>query len=142
MNRIEFRPMQLLSFTEEDQPSITLDQGMWTLVANRDGEQIMITAPDNRKSLYNAQPVSQARQVKKKKARKMDLVPRGENHPKAKLTESDVREIRSLFNDPGYRSEFNCDHQVLMDLSKVYGIHYTTVYKIVNNVSWRHLTND
>jgi hypothetical protein len=142
MNRIEFRPIQLLSFTEADQPNITLEQGVWTLVANRNGEQIMITAPDNRKSLYKAQPVSHARQVKKKKTRKTDLISRGENHPKAKLTESDVRELRNLFNDPDYRREFDSDHQVLMDLSKVYGIHHTTVYKIVNNMSWRHLAND
>lgn len=140
MNRIEFSSIQLLSLTESDNPTITLDQGMWTLVANRNGEQIMITAPDVRNQLPKTQPVSYQRRVKKNR-RKVDLIPRGEDHPKAKLTEEDVREIRNLFVDPDYRREFDNDHQVLIDLAKVYRIHYTTVYKIVNNQSWKHIIN-
>lgn len=140
MNHISFQPVQLLNFTEADQPCISLDQGVWTLVATRNGEQIMITAPDNRHQLQQVAP----RPVKQRVKRRGQIntwAPKGEEHPKAKLSEADVMEMRELFNDKNYRAEFQSDHKVLMDFAKIYNIHYTTAYKIVHGQSWKHLNN-
>lgn len=142
VNHITFQAVQLLNFTEADRPSITLNQGVWTLVANRNGEQIMITAPDTRQHLRSAAPAPVERRVKKRSGRIVNWAPKGEAHPKAKLTEGDVREMRELFKDDSFREEFQSDHGVLMELAKIYNIHYSTVYKIVNGQSWKHLNDD
>lgn len=142
VNHIAFQAVQLLNFTEADQPYISLDQGIWTLVANRNGEQIMITAPDTRQQLENVAPTPVKRRVKRRRGRIVDWAPKGEEHPKAKLTEGDVREMRELFKDNSFRQEFDSDHKVLMEFAKIYNIHYTTAYKIVHGQSWKHLNND
>lgn len=140
VNHITFQSVQLLNFTAEDQPSITLSQGTWTLVANRNGEQIMITAPDTRRQLQMVQPTPAKRHIKRR-GRMVDWAPKGEDHPKAKLSEADVIEMRELFKDVSYRKEFESDHQILMDFAKIYSIHYSTAYKIVHGQSWKHLNN-
>jgi len=65
----------------------------------------------------------------------------GEAHAKAKLTEQDVREMRELFNDKGYRSTFKSSYEMYLDLAKTYKVHYTTAYKIINGQSWKHVAN-
>ena len=140
MDHITFQSVQLLNFTAADDPHISLNQGTWTLVAHRNGERIMITAPDTRCQVQKLFPTPSKRQVRRK-GRIVDWAPKGEEHPKAKLTEADVLEMRELFKDKSYRKEFDCDHQILMDFSKIYNIHYTTAYKIVHGQSWKHLNN-
>jgi len=140
VNHIAFQAVQLLNFTEADQPCVTVDQGIWTLVANRNGEQIMITAPDMRQRMSPIQPVLVKRQGRKQ-PRSFNQILKGEEHPKAKLTAQDVTEMRELFKDKSYRSEFGSEHKVLMEFAKIYNIHYTTAYKIVRGQSWKHLTD-
>jgi hypothetical protein len=53
----------------------------------------------------------------------------GENHPKAKLTEDDVREIRILLGFAFTQRE----------LGKMYGVHQTTINAIKFNAIWRHI---
>lgn len=55
--------------------------------------------------------------------------PRGENHPGAKLTWSDVREIRA-FADSGVA------RQALAD---AYGVRLTAIARIVNHTTWKDL---
>jgi len=140
VNHITFQSVQTLHFTAADEPSVTLHQGTWTLVANRNGEQIVITAPDTRRQVALGLPAPVKRRVKHKR-RPVDWAPKGEDHPKAKLTESDVLEMRELFNDKSYRKDFESDHQILMYFAKIYNVHYTTAYKIVHGQSWKHLNN-
>ncbi len=140
VNHITFQSVQTLHFTAADQPSVTLNQGTWTLVANRNGEQIMITAPDTRRQVAVVPPAPAKRRIKRR-SRLVNWTPKGEDHPKAKLSETDVLEMRELFNDKSYRKDFESDHQILMDFAKIYNVHYTTAYKIVHGQSWKHLNN-
>ncbi len=100
----------------------------------------MITAPDTRRQMALSQPAPAKRRIKHK-SRLVNWTPKGEDHPKAKLSETDVLEMRELFNDKSYRKDFGSDHQILMDFSKIYNIHYSTAYKIVHGQSWKHLNN-
>lgn len=54
---------------------------------------------------------------------------KGMHNPKAKLTNSDVRQLRLLAAD-------GID---IKELSSVFEIHKETVRKIVNRVTWKHL---
>lgn len=56
--------------------------------------------------------------------------PRGEKHPNAKLTSEQVREMRSLNWERGIC--INC-------LSKIFGVNYRTVWKVVNMVTWKNV---
>jgi hypothetical protein len=53
----------------------------------------------------------------------------GEAHPKSKLTEDDVREIRRTYR-PGLGGE----------LMRRFGISQPTLWNVVNGKSWRHVT--
>jgi hypothetical protein len=55
-------------------------------------------------------------------------IPRGERLPQAKLTEADVRAIRSLAGTMDQR-----------EIAAKYGVHFTAVWKIINRQSWRHV---
>lgn len=49
---------------------------------------------------------------------------KGSNHYKAKLTEKDVKMIRR-------------SHRNGMELAKMFGLHHSTVYAIINHTSWK-----
>jgi len=57
---------------------------------------------------------------------------RGENNPKAKVTEAQVREIRRRIDGGEARKEIASD----------YGVRYQTVWDIGARVSWRHVTEE
>ena len=61
--------------------------------------------------------------------------PFGERNPKAKLTEKDVLEIRSLHRDI---KEGRLDMKV-KDLADRYGIHHATLCGISKRKSWKHV---
>ncbi len=98
----------------------------------------MITAPDTRAQMNSVAPAPVRRRLKKH-GRIVDWALKGEEHPKAKLTDGDVLEMRELFKDRAFREEFKSDHKILTEFAKIYNIHYTTAYKIVNGHSWKHL---
>ena len=56
--------------------------------------------------------------------------PRGERHPKAKLTEHDVREIRTLYATGDWT------HRMLADR---FGVHKASVGHILTRRRWRHV---
>jgi len=55
--------------------------------------------------------------------------PRGVNHPKAKLTEEQVREIRIL----------SANGKTQRHLAKVYGVGKNAIQCIIENKTWRHV---
>lgn len=64
--------------------------------------------------------------------RKMADARRGEKSPTAKLTEADVREIRSLFDQmPRYGAA--------RELSAKFGVSPQMISLIVNRKSWKHV---
>lgn len=145
MGPIEFRAIQLLAFTEEDKPAIVRGQGVWTLLAQRNGERIMITAPDlettdSAAHLSNLQPGPVTRTIRRQ-SRPYAKVPKGELHPKSKLSEKDVVEMRSIFKEGMQSNEYGSEHKLLLAIAEAFKVHYTTVYKIVRGQSWKHVKN-
>jgi hypothetical protein len=141
----QFKAVQLLQLGEADNPTIRLEDGTLTITADRDGDQILITTPVPSTSSLSSQlqkpkAVQIAPKIVRKKPRYRNTnVPKGEAHSKAKLTEQDVREMRSLFGDSEYRKGFGSIYGICEEIGKVYGVHVTTVYKIVHGQSWRHV---
>lgn len=59
-----------------------------------------------------------------------EKMPRGERNGKAKLRESDIREIRNLYAEGGVKYP---------DLAKVFGVTNTTIMNIVRRKFWKHI---
>ncbi len=55
---------------------------------------------------------------------------RGVDHPKAKLSEEDVKTVRALALG---------GHKTRVELARQYGLGYTYLCKLVNGSNWRHL---
>jgi hypothetical protein len=152
MNSFQFQAGQVLNLSAEDHPTCRIEGHQLTLTATRNGEQIIITAPISNSSevvKLTQQPKAvkmptPARPQLRKSTHRRTVnrdYPRGEQHPKAKLTEQDIKEMRELFADPDYINTFRSTYEAYIDLAKTYKIHYTTVYKIVNGQSWKHVAN-
>jgi hypothetical protein len=56
--------------------------------------------------------------------------PKGEDNPQSMLTEMDVRKIRVWYEEERYTQE---------QLAKLFGIHQTTVSKIIRRTKWKHV---
>jgi hypothetical protein len=152
MNSFQFQAVQVLSLSAEDHPTFRIEGHQLTITATRNGEQIIITAPIANSSevlKLTQQPKAvkmpaparpQLRKSTHRHAVNRDYL-RGEQHPKAKLTEKDIKGMRELFADPDYMNTFRSTYEAYLDLAKTYKIHYTTVYKIVNGQSWKHVAN-
>lgn len=56
---------------------------------------------------------------------------RGQLHPSAKLTDSQVIEIRKLWN---------MGHRNIRVIAQNNGVSYSNVKKIINNKTWTHLS--
>jgi predicted DNA-binding protein (UPF0251 family) len=54
---------------------------------------------------------------------------RGERHPRAKLTEHEVRAMRA----------YDLDQHSLRQIGANHGVHWTTVRSVVNNETWKHV---
>lgn len=64
-----------------------------------------------------------------------DKTARGERHWRAKLTETQVREIFSIFNpkDPKFTAA---------SLAKKYGVHRDSIHNILNKKTWKHINTE
>lgn len=146
MSPFNFQAIQTLAIVKEDNPHVDVRDGQLILTAERNNERIMITAP-----LASVMPTAVKSTVKAparspRNAQKGKSLPAsdrrvGEKNPLAKLTEEDVREIRALATDSDYQKEFSSMHEMFHAIGKVYGVHFTTAYNIVNRRSWKHVGN-
>ncbi len=154
MNSFSFEPVQVLNIKSEDNPKIDVQDGMIVISANRGDDRIIISAP-----LQSVLPSISVAQTKvrntsinvHKPKRPPAIKPGtrlpathgsvGERSPKSKLKETDIREIRSLAIDPKYTGTFPNRQKMVEDLAKVYRIHWTTVYGIINRKSWKHVVD-
>lgn len=145
MSTFQFKAVQLLQLSATDNPVISIEDGTLTITAHREGDKIYITTPVPSTSPLSSQlQKPKAAQIAPKIVRKKPRyrhsnAPKGEAHSKAKLTEQDVREMRSLFGDSEYRKGFGSIYAICEEIAKAYGVHVTTVYKIVHGQSWRHV---
>lgn len=57
----------------------------------------------------------------------------------SKLTEKQVREIRTILADKQLMSTYNSDYKAYKDLAEAYGVSYMTIQFIHKNVTWKHV---
>lgn len=144
MSPFNFQPVQLLELSQADSPSIDVQDGKIILTAQRNGEQIRITAP-----LQNVLPQVQATTVQAPKRKAVTpsyglLVTgpdkrRGEKNKMAKLTDEAVREIRLMLSDKKLVASYPSTHSLYLEIGKAYNIHFTTVRNIAQGNSWKHI---
>lgn len=145
MTTFQFKAVQLLQLGEADNPTIQFEDGTLTISANRDGDQILITTPvpsttELNKLVQLQKPDRLVVKTPRRKPRSYKRnAPRGEDHAKSKLKEEDIREMRVMFRDDQYRKGFGSLYAMYVDIANTYNVHYTTVYKILNGQSWRHV---
>lgn len=147
MSPFVFRAIQHLNIEAADNPDIDVQDGRLILTATRGGDQIMITAPLNSvlpsavATTVKGKPV-QARRVPRHLAHRSALnknVRRGESSPRSKLTEAQVREIKTLLADPNHCKSYDSTHAMLMEIGRAYSVHYTTIYHIMAGKTWNHV---
>ena len=155
MSPFNFEPIQILDIKPEDNPQIDVKDGLLLIKASRGSDRIVITAP-----LHSVLPTpvettvrsgsrnrSRPRVYRRKPAiQPGTILPAahgavGENSVNSKLTESEVREMRSLVKDPSYAQTFESRQKMIYDLATVYKVHWTTVHKIITKKSWRHIAD-
>jgi len=85
-------------------------------------------------------PKRRQKQVRRTKPAGSDNRRRGENSPISKLKDSDIREIRAMAADPTYTRGFSSTYAMIKDLADTYKVHVTTIYKIVRNEAWKHVS--
>jgi hypothetical protein len=154
MNSFIFEPVQFLDIKSEDNPKIDVKDGMLLIHANRNGDRIVISAPLNsvlpsvapvQTKVKNSSSITSQTKVRRvppvKPGSRLPVTHGavGQNNPLSKLTETDVREIRFMSKDPEYTKGFSSKQQMLYDLAKIYGIHWTTVNGIIKYKSWKHI---
>ena len=57
----------------------------------------------------------------------------------SKLTEKQVREIRSILADKQLMATYKSDYKAYKDLAEAYGVSYMTIQFIHKNVTWKHV---
>lgn len=138
MSSFNFRPVHLLELNDTDSPSIDVQEGHLILTAERNGEQIRITAP-----LKNVLPQVQATTVHKPRRSPRFMTGgekrAGELNGMAKLTDSEVREMRLLLADPKLSAGFSSKQALYEEIAKIYKVHFATVRSIAHNQSWKHV---
>ena len=141
MSSFNFHAIQTLEILPEDKPNIDVQNGRLVLTASRGDDQIMITAP-----LNSVVPVAAKTTVKSPRpARRQKVITSksdlrvGENHKLSKLTEKDVRKIRQLTSNPEYMKQFSSVYAVSKEIAKGLNVHFTTVMKIIEGRSWKHV---
>lgn len=151
MSLFDFKSIYSLEIDAADKPSIDVHDGHLILTAERGEDRIMITAPLSSVLPTAAPMVTTVRSGKTKRMRRarvnvnkgkqLDPSHRavGENSPAAKLNESSVREIRALAEDKDFVKTFSSKQGMLYDLANAYGIHWTTVWSILNYKTWKHV---
>lgn len=152
MTSFNFEPVQLLDIKAEDNPKIDVKDGMLLIHANRNGDRIIISAPLNSVlpsavSVQTTVKGSSSRRLQNQRgagAKPLPMLPvsngrEGQNNALSKLTDNDVREMRFMSKDFEYANSFSSKQKMIQDLAKIYCIHWTTVYNIINYKSWKHI---
>lgn len=140
MSPFSFRSFQLLELSDDDSPSIDVQDNQLILTAERDGEQIRITAP-----LTKVLPQVSARSVKMpgSSRRGKPLAGgekrQGELNGMAKLTDEHVREIRLMLSDLKFTGSYHSRHALYEELARAYNVHMSTIRSIACNESWKHI---
>jgi len=141
MSPFNFHAIQTLALEPSDNPNIDVQNGRLVLTASRGEDQIMITAPLNSVVPAPVQTTVKAprRARRRNYSKNHTNHPKGENHSLAKLTDENVREIRSLAADASYMASFASKYAAIKEIADAYKVHFTTVAKILEGKTWKHL---
>jgi hypothetical protein len=146
--------VQSLQLEAEDEPRIHIKDDSVTITAQRGNERITITAAIpgvvNRvietkvvtpgKTEVLTTPANKRRRHPLKGSVLPSTDPRtGENNALSKLTAKQVLEIRELGRDVDLINAYGTQTNLCVQLGKVYNVHYTTIYNILNRTSWKHI---
>jgi len=135
-----FRPIQVLDLKAEDHPSIDVHNGQLVLTASRGDEMIRITAP-----LQGVLPAAQQTTVTMPRIGRRGIPisggekRQGELNKMAKLTEEDVRAIRTALKDPKFVKGYRNMQHLCQELGEAYNVHFVTIRNVITNVSWKHV---
>ena len=141
MPSFDFQSIHLLELSDADSPNIDVQNGQIVLTAQRNGEQIRITAP-----LRQVLPQVAATTVKSPRVRRRRIgtMPggdkrTGEMNGMSKLTEQAVREIRLFLSDSKFVNSYPSTQSMCEELGKAYNVHAATIRNVIDNVSWKHV---
>lgn len=144
MKPLEFREIRKLEISDEHAPTYSLRGGNIVVTARSENTEYELVFPCGAiRSMFGQAKATKVStpQLQRRKPLNRQIKPGdrrvGENSHKAKLTEADVREIRAMAVDKGYIASFGSKYAAMLDLSRIYKIHVTQVYKIVNRQSWK-----
>ena len=135
-----FHAIQVLDLKAEDHPSIDVHNGQLVLTASRGDEMIRITAP-----LQGVLSSVHHTTVRKPRLSRRGISigggekRQGELNKMAKLTEEDVRAIRTALKDPKFVKGYRNMQQLCQELGEAYNVHFVTIRNVITNVSWKHV---
>lgn len=143
MSPFNFLSVQSLELSNEDNPTVRIENNFLTLTATRGSEQIQITTPIKFSSVVQNTVTTP---VRKRNYSSRVGVPipggdkrSGEKNKMAKLTDSAVREIRMILADDGMVNKYPSKNALYHDIAKAYGVHMYTIKNVADNVSWKHV---
>jgi hypothetical protein len=141
MPSFDFQSIHLLELSDADSPNIDVQNGQIVLTAQRNGEQIRITAP-----LRQVLPQVAATTIKSPHVRRRRIATmpggdkrKGELNGMSKLTEQGVREIRLFLSDPNFVNSYPSTQSMCEELGRAYNVHAATIRNVIDNVSWKHV---
>lgn len=138
MTSFNFRSIQSLELSDNDNPVLTFEKNSFLLTATRGEEQIQISAPIDLLKVVN-------HTITGAKPRKfIGHMPggdkrQGEANGQAKLTEAAVREIRMIASDAQLRNKYPNNNSFYKEIAKAYGVNMYTVINVVKRISWKHI---
>lgn len=140
MTSFNFQSIQSLEISAQDNPTIDVRDGRIFLIAERNQERIVISAP-----LQSVMPKVSATTVKTAGRKKpSSLLGRnlhqGVGNGMAKLNDDIVREIRTLVADKNLVKEYKNVTAMYAEIAESYKVSLWTIKNVAENISWKHVT--
>lgn len=140
MTNFAFESIHTLELSKDDRPMVDVKDGRILITATRRGERILISAPlSNNELAPAALPVAPVQSTVKAPRRYSADGRSGQNNVLSKLTDEQVREIKTIIKDPDILKTFQSNYQMYQELGRVYKVHPATISNIVRNISWKHI---
>ena len=144
MSPFNFRSVQSLELSSEDNPTVTIKDNILVLTATRGTEQIQITTPIKFSTVIQNTVTTPVRRRNYSSRKGVPITGgekrAGEKNKMAKLTDSAVREIRMILADEGMVKKYSTKSALYEDIAKAYGVHMYTIRNVAANVSWKHIS--
>jgi hypothetical protein len=144
MSPFNFRSVQSLELSNDDNPMVTIKDNILVLTATRGTEQIQITTPIKFSTIIQNTVTVPVRRRDYSSRKGVPIAGgdkrAGEKNKMAKLTDSAVREIRMILADEGMVKKYPNKSALYQDIAKAYGVHMYTIKNVATHVSWKHIS--